>query len=327
MDRPIVRIKFVDMWSNWDVDTDWLVGLLQTRYELQFVDDPDLLVFSVFGTDHRAYRCTRLLVSWENRPWGFSQCDWALTCDRTRAPRHRWLPLWMAVRDQTSAPTIDVDGTSRGFAGVVVSNRRAAYRDHLHDLMETVGPVASGGRHRNNVGGPVTDKVEFLSRYRFGLACENSRWPGYTTEKLFEALRAGTIPIYWGDPQVGDVFNSRRIIDVTSFPSEKAFVARVRELEANPDLYERMRREPWFAGGAEPSEADSQSLLDWFERVRTDRRRPIGSRSRWSPGLVVLRLGDSVRGFNRRRVTTSLGAELRRMARNVKRRLRQAALP
>lgn len=51
--------------------------------------------------------------------------------------------------------------------------------------------------------GPVATKLETLSRYRFTYCYENARdITGYLTEKLFDALMAGSIPIYWGDPDV-----------------------------------------------------------------------------------------------------------------------------
>ena len=41
-------------------------------------------------------------------------------------------------------------------------------------------------------------KIEYLSRFRYNLCPENTCAPGYTTEKLFHAVLAGAIPIYWG---------------------------------------------------------------------------------------------------------------------------------
>jgi hypothetical protein len=34
--------------------------------------------------------------------------------------------------------------------------------------------------------------------YTFTLTFENTDYPGYVTEKLFHALSAGSIPLYWG---------------------------------------------------------------------------------------------------------------------------------
>lgn len=49
-----------------------------------------------------------------------------------------------------------------------------------------------------NFKGPVVDKIQTLSQYRYSVVIENSL--EYMSEKLFDALFAGTIPIYVGPP-------------------------------------------------------------------------------------------------------------------------------
>lgn len=53
--------------------------------------------------------------------------------------------------------------------------------------------------------GVVHDKIAICRNYRFGLCYENMRdEPGYVTEKIFDCLRAGTVPVYWGAPDIED---------------------------------------------------------------------------------------------------------------------------
>lgn len=42
------------------------------------------------------------------------------------------------------------------------------------------------------------DINSFLAYCSFNICLENKSSPGYTTEKLFQALLQGSIPIYWG---------------------------------------------------------------------------------------------------------------------------------
>lgn len=65
--------------------------------------------------------------------------------------------------------------------------------------------------------GPVDSKLETLSRYRFALCFENMRLKGWMTEKLFDCLCAGTIPIYWGAPDVAEWVDPECFIDMSSF--------------------------------------------------------------------------------------------------------------
>ena len=44
----------------------------------------------------------------------------------------------------------------------------------------------------------VSEKINFIKNSLYNICPENSSYPGYCTEKVFQALEAGTIPVYWG---------------------------------------------------------------------------------------------------------------------------------
>jgi hypothetical protein len=54
---------------------------------------------------------------------------------------------------------------------------------------------------------PIEHKILALEKYYFTVVIENSKLDFYFTEKLMDAFRTGTIPIYWGCPSIGDFFN------------------------------------------------------------------------------------------------------------------------
>ena len=56
--------------------------------------------------------------------------------------------------------------------------------------------------NRGEIAAGLRAKRAVLNRYRFAICFENTIFPGYLTEKLFDCLLAGCIPIYWGDPTV-----------------------------------------------------------------------------------------------------------------------------
>lgn len=60
-------------------------------------------------------------------------------------------------------------------------------------------------------------KLEVLSRYRFCLCYENTAFPGYITEKIFDCFAAGTIPVYFGAPDVEWQIPRETYVDVRSF--------------------------------------------------------------------------------------------------------------
>jgi hypothetical protein len=56
---------------------------------------------------------------------------------------------------------------------------------------------------------PVKDKLEALGGYHYSIVVENERTEGFFTEKLIDCFMTGTMPIYWGDPEIEKHFNMR----------------------------------------------------------------------------------------------------------------------
>lgn len=68
--------------------------------------------------------------------------------------------------------------------------------------------------------GPVNRKLEVLKDYKFSICYENGKdVPGYITEKIFDSMAAGCIPIYWGSPDVKKFISERCYVDQEKFQS------------------------------------------------------------------------------------------------------------
>ena len=66
--------------------------------------------------------------------------------------------------------------------------------------------------------GPVENKKDVLSNYKFTLCFENTKGcRGYITEKIFDCFEAGTVPIYYGAPNVEDYIPKDCFIDFRDF--------------------------------------------------------------------------------------------------------------
>jgi len=66
---------------------------------------------------------------------------------------------------------------------------------------------------------PPHDKVSVLGGYKFSLCFENTAFPGYVTEKIFDCLVAGNIPVYLGAPDIADFVPRDAFIDFREFGS------------------------------------------------------------------------------------------------------------
>lgn len=66
--------------------------------------------------------------------------------------------------------------------------------------------------------GSIASKRAVLQQYRFCVCYENATYPGYLTEKLLDAMFAGCVPIYCGDPEVTKLIPANTFIDKRLFP-------------------------------------------------------------------------------------------------------------
>ena len=82
-------------------------------------------------------------------------------------------------------------------------------REHQQALtaLVSVGSVSPGS----------SPKHDLLSSYRYTLTMENFRYPGYVTEKIFDALAAGSIPVYLGAPDIESFVPRDAFIDIRDF--------------------------------------------------------------------------------------------------------------
>jgi len=79
---------------------------------------------------------------------------------------------------------------------------RLSWAQRLHDKVDFYG------RGYNE----IQTKEEGLVDYMFSVAIENASYETYFTEKIQDCFATGTIPIYYGSPDIGKFFNTDGII-------------------------------------------------------------------------------------------------------------------
>ena len=89
-------------------------------------------------------------------------------------------------------------------------------------------------------------KLTYMSKYKFTIAFENQSYPHYITEKILDPFLAGSIPIYWGCPQVAQMFNPAAFINCHDYSSLDEVVSRVQEIDNDDELYLKYATAPPF---------------------------------------------------------------------------------
>jgi hypothetical protein len=278
-------LGFTDTFSSIE---NFFINILSREFEIIRDDvNPDYLIFGDknFGNNNVNYNnknCIKIFYTGENqRPWDY-QCHYAITFDHFDTDRHYRLPLYVVYdhdnqfRDVPNTKTVRRTESNllkpRDFCSFVVKNPNCEMRNAWFHKLNAYKPVASAGPLFNNVpmlprdDTGVKAKVEFLSKYKFNLCFENSSWPGYATEKLYEALCGNTVPIYWGSTTIECDFNPKAFLNWHDYCDDDKFMQAIIEVDQNPDLYQEMFLEPMFRDFVPNKYMDLDRFVFWFKK-------------------------------------------------------------
>lgn len=114
--------------------------------------------------------------------------------------------------------------------------------EYVTELMRYLD-VHSYGKWMRNRSLPVPDerqatKLSVISQYKFDLSFENSISEDYVTEKFFDPLVAGTVPVYLGAPNI-DLFapGDRCFINTADFANPKELAEYLLFLNHDSEAY------------------------------------------------------------------------------------------
>lgn len=249
-DKIELKIDFADFWPGFDKKNNFFYNLLSQKFTVIISDKPDLLFYSVYTTEHLNYKdCTKILYTGENQRPNFRLCDFAFSFDYSEDIKNYRLPLYALWGDLTQLVDRQIDAratlnSKKKFCCFIVSNGGCEVRNNFFHELSKYKHVDSGGRFLNNIGGPVENKSEFIKEYKFVISFENESYPGYTTEKVYEPLADHCIPIYWGNPLVGQDFNTKSFINCHDFSSFSDVIDKIKEVDNNDDLYMQYLKQP-----------------------------------------------------------------------------------
>lgn len=262
-----IKIATVNFW-NTAFENDFLNFLINATTNNQHslvtsLEEADIIISSVFG-DIKTPPEKTILYTGENIRPDFSKCRYSLSFDIDDWDgRNFYLPFWMSriawpgfdyiqmrkmhthgnelpihiseLINPRPIPVIDKDKFCAFFAGNPEMNRINLFRKIC-----SYKSIDGYGLLFNK---PFCDQKSIILRdYKFTLCAENDYFPGYVTEKLFDAYSASTIPIYYGGIPEGSSINKKAFIDF-NFDSNK-LLQQIIALDTNNTLFERMYSEP-----------------------------------------------------------------------------------
>ena len=148
--------------------------------------------------------------------------------------------------------------SDRKGAALIASHDFMGTRAGICDAIDDITDISYAGKWRNTTDALWTeyhnDKELYLKQFMFSICPENTDAPGYATEKVFDAIAAGTIPIYYGDrnhPEP-EILNYDSIIfwdyeDSASVDRNRELITR---LQSDKAFYRSFMERPRFAKDA-----------------------------------------------------------------------------
>lgn len=268
-----IRINFSDFWIGFNKNDNYFYNLLSEDYTLEISDNPDLLIYSVFGNNHKNYICKKLFFSGENIGPNFNDCDYSMCFDWIDDDRHYRLPLYLLYDGYYDLINKKVDESllNRKFCNFIVSNGGNKLRNDFFIKLSKYKKVDSGGRFMNNIGSPISNKLSFQSQYKFSIAFENNAYRdsriGYTTEKIMEPMKVNSMPIYWGNEWIYKDFNTESFVNYYDFKSEDDLIEYIIYLDKNDDEYMNVLIKPWFINNEIPENNKKENIKKFLKKI------------------------------------------------------------
>lgn len=307
----IIKINFVDFWKDFDKENNEFTNILRLRYNVEISNQPDYIFYSTFGRKYLDYDCIRIFYTGECIVPDFNLCDYAMAFDPLSfADRYLRVPLYELFQYKEKYKIllnneVAVNKEKTAFCSFVVSNDQGMEeRALMIDLLNRYKTVDSGGRYKNNVGGPVKDKFAFDQTHKFSICFENCLQKGYTTEKIVEAFAAGCIPIYYGNPDIGEEFNTKAFVNVHDFDSLEDAANKVIEIDQDEELYKQIKSEPIITGAQKNDSELRAFLFSIFDQpLEQARRRPYNTRiHELESNYLLIRMYEKYIGKHQKKV-------------------------
>lgn len=262
----------------------WLIDFIEKRGLLDSKPQLRVGLYSIFGPaklmrfDKADFRIfverenlhKPLMQSWLHRYLDDPRVSLSLGFDDIAHPQYMRLPFW--VMWSVFSPTDDFEEISkkdrmmnspdnhsysdRKFCSFLCSHNDKGRR-RIYDGLSRVDKVDCDGKLFHNNDDLKTkfgdDKLRYLRNYRFNLTPENTNHKDYVTEKLFEAIFCGCIPIYQGgdnNPEP-EILNHDAILFIDMEKDNEDVIKEIEDLNSDEKKYMEFACQPRLKEGAE----------------------------------------------------------------------------
>lgn len=254
----MISLGYINFWKDSETD-DYLTNFITYHFGEVKVkppsQNPDILVCSVFGNvnavkkiksqikifyygenlERREYNQfkTGILNSLFDIIAGFH--------GKSHGEKFVQFPLWLFYHkfydvyfteniidhiERTHSVNRKTQKSFANFCVLIARHDKNGIRKRMYDIVSEFGSISCPGKLLNNtktITNGTREKKNYMKKYIFNICPENSATENYVTEKLFEALESGCVPIYWGHDIPRDIIRRNKILFLKSNFEKKDF--------------------------------------------------------------------------------------------------------
>lgn len=300
----MIKIAFINWWSTGHDDffKKFIENYLNIPVEID-INNPDILFFSVFyklspqdfvkshpSVKIKIFFTGEDTTSNKSRGSGsdhyyLNYADIILGFKYIEHPNYIRFPLWltyiniekynMGKKCLPFSKMRDFKPNSYNFCCIISNHDSNNTRTSIVNNLYNYKPVYCAGnifKHSNNVnhirvgcGKGEHNKQLLLNKYKFNICSESSITPGYITEKIFECLIAGCIPIYYSlenTPIESDIINNNFIIKYDNNNYQSA-IQKIINLDSNPNNFQDFIKQNPLTNNA------YQHIIEYYDKLKT----------------------------------------------------------
>ena len=294
--------KQIQYWNWWDDERNayWLERFMESR-EILKNTDKTIALCSVFGEREildRVKADVRIFFSGENLHnsrhaqyadymlSGKKPFDLGIGFDEFVADNYLRFPLWLIFLFEPDATEDDIRKRCEELNKPDISNKsrfcslvaRADWlgiRTQIYEGRSSIGQIDCPSAFKHNDDRLKEqykdDKRAYLKQYRFNICPENTLAHGYVTEKLYEAIASGCVPVYWGGKE-WDIVNPEAVLYWKKNEGNEELLQKVQELNVDEKKYREFARQPRLVpNAAEYVIAQFEALEEKLRKVIDDR--------------------------------------------------------
>ncbi len=250
--KKVINIYFVNYFKTFRQNAiiNSLLIILKKKYIIKInKNNPDYLFYNVNYCKHlyiRYKKSIKIAFYLENQIPDFNNADYAIGQSHIIFfDRYFKCPYFLLFNIKNNIfknlrEKVLNSPIRKKFCAAVISNTHSSDNFRLDFIKELnkYKQVDMGGKYNNNIG-KVSNKIKFLSSYKFSIAMENSEGDGYISEKILDSLLSGTIPIYYGDYMVDEYINPKSYILIRGKNDMNQKIELIKKLNENDKLYKK----------------------------------------------------------------------------------------